>query len=243
MAGSRSQLTLILVPGLLCDERVWLEQRAALSDLVETRVAEHEMLDSLPALAQRILDSAPPRFAIAGHSMGGRVALEVFRAAPERIAGIALLDTGSHPLPRGKAGEMEENGRYKLLAKAQSQGMRAMARDWVQGMVHPSRLKDTALIEGILDMFESKTPELYAAQIHALLKRPDGGPVLTRIRCPSLVLCGHDDTWSPPQQHRQISARILGSMFVDVPDCGHMSTIEQPQAVNKAFRRWLEQVI
>ncbi len=233
-------LTLILIPGLLCDERVWASQRAALADLATIRIAEHGMRDSLQAMAEGILADAPPRFAVAGHSMGGRVALEVFRAAPERVAGMALMDTGQHPLPEGEAGRCEAEGRFTLLSKARTQGMRAMAHDWVQGMVYAERLTDAALIEGILDMFESKSPELYAAQIHALLNRPDGAPLLSQIECPTLVLCGHEDSWSPLQRHREIAAAIAGSRLVDIPHCGHMSTLECPDAVNEAMRTWLQ---
>ncbi len=235
--------TLILIPGLLCDATVWPSQRAALEDLADVRVAEHGLHDTLPGIAQSILATAPPRFAVAGHSMGGRIALEIFRAAPERLIGMALMDTGHKPVPAGKAGEEEAAGRYALLATARRDGMRAMGRLWVQGMVHPSRLGDAALIDGILDMFESKSPELYAAQIHALLNRPDGAPLLPLIHCPTLVLCGHDDSWSPVQRHREIAAAIPRSTFVDIPNCGHMSTLERPDAVNVAMRAWLQSVV
>lgn len=242
MVGAPS-ITLILIPGILCDERVWPGQRAALADLADIRVAEHGMRNMLPALAGDILASAPRRFAVAGHSMGGRIALEVFRAAPERVAGMALLDTGHHPFPVGEAGRREADGRFRLLAKARAEGMRAMAREWVQNMVHPARLADAALIESVLDMFESKTPELYAAQIHALLNRPDGGPLLSEIKCPTLVLCGHEDSWAPAPRHHDMATRIAGSVLVDIPDCGHMSTLERPEAVNEAMRAWLRAVI
>jgi pimeloyl-ACP methyl ester carboxylesterase len=241
-AKTARDATLILIPGLLCDATVWPDQRAALADLADVRVADHGMHDSLPAIAHSILESAPPRFAVAGHSMGGRIALEVYRAAPERVTGLALMDTGHHPVPAGEAGEREAAGRYALLNKARLEGMRAMGRDWVQGMVHPSRLADGALIDRILDMFESKTPELYAAQTRALLNRPDGGPVLATIRCPTLVLCGHEDSWSPVQRHREMAAIIPGSTFVDIPDCGHMCTLERPDAVSEAMRAWLQSV-
>ena len=243
MAESTARtLTLILVPGLLCDERVWPSQRAALADLADVRVAEHRMSNSLPDLAKNLLEDAPERFALAGHSMGGRIALEVFRAAPERVAALALFDTGQHALPQGEEGERETAGRFRLLAKAREQGMRTMAQDWVQGMVHPSRLGDHPLIEGILEMFESKSAELYAAQIHALLNRPECGPLLPQIKCPTLVLCGREDSWSTSQRHQEMAARISGSMLVDIPVCGHMSTLERPDAVSAAMRAWLREV-
>ena len=243
MAESTTRtLPLILIPGLLCDEHVWPSQRAALADLADVRIAEHGMHDSLSAIAQDILKDAPPRFALAGHSMGGRIALEVFRAAPECVAALALMDTGHQPLPPGGDGTRESDGRFKLLATAREQGMRAMAQEWVQGMVHPSRLSDHALIDGILDMFGSKSPDLYAAQIHALLNRADAGPLLSQIKCPTLILCGHEDSWSTAPRHYEMAARIAGSMLVDIPVCGHMSTLERPEAVNAAMRAWLSRV-
>jgi pimeloyl-ACP methyl ester carboxylesterase len=194
-------------------------------------------------MARSILANAPARFAIAGHSMGGRVVLEIYRAAPERISGVALMDTGHHPLAVGFAGEREVAGRFALLETARREGMRAMAEQWVKGMVHPARLKERALVEPILDMFEAKTPEIYAAQTRALIDRPDAGPVMSTIRCPTLVLCGHEDSWSPVQRHREMAAMIPGSVFVDIPECGHMCTLERPDEVNAAMRTWFLSVI
>jgi pimeloyl-ACP methyl ester carboxylesterase len=194
-------------------------------------------------MARTIVAGAPPRFAVAGHSMGGRVALEVFRAAPERLTGLCLMDTGIHPLPAGEAGEREAAGRYRLLDIARRVGMRPMAQAWVQGMVHPSRLGERELIDPILDMFESKSADIYAAQVRALLERPDATPLLRKIRAPTLLLCGHEDTWSPPQRHIEMRDLIAGSTFVDVPVCGHMSMMERPEAVNAALRAWLASVI
>ena len=234
---------LVLIPGLLCDATVWPHQQAALADIADIHVSDHGTRDSLPAMARTILANAPPRFAIAGHSMGGRIALEVYRAAPERISGVALMDTGHHPLAPGAAGEKEVAGRFALLETARREGMRAMARQWLQGMVHPARLSESSLVEPILDMFEAKSPEVYAAQTRALINRPDAGPVLSTIRCPTLVLCGHDDSWSPVQRHLEMSAAIAGSVFVDIPECGHMCTLERPDAVNAALRKWFLSVI
>jgi pimeloyl-ACP methyl ester carboxylesterase len=243
MPSQPARDTLILIPGLLCDARVWRSQIAALSGLIEVRVSDHALQDSLPDMARTLIDSAPPRFAVAGHSMGGRIALEVLRAAPDRVTGVALLDTGQHPLPAGEAGEKEAAGRFQLLETARRDGMRAMARTWVQGMVHPTRLDDRELLDSILDMFESKSPDMYAAQIRALLHRPDAAPLLPTIRVPTLVLCGHEDVWSPLQRHVEIAAAIPGATLVDIPTCGHMSTMERPDAVSAALRAWLEQVM
>ncbi len=231
--------TLLLVPGLLCDAAVWAEQRTALAANADIVVADHGSLDSLSAMATRMLESAPARFALAGHSMGGRVALEVVRQAPERVAGLALLDTACRPLARGADGEQERHGRLALLATARREGMRVMARAWVQGMVHPARLGDAALVDAILDMFERKTPDIFAAQIHALLSRPDACGLLADIRCPTLVLCGAQDSWAAPQVHRDMAAAIRGSTLDIIEDCGHMAPMERPAAVTAALATWL----
>jgi len=242
MSEPADRPALVLIPGLLCDATVWPSQIAALADLADVRVAEHGMQDSLPAMARSVLDQAPPRFAVAGHSMGGRVALEVYRAAPERVTGVALMDTGQHALPPGEAGEREKAGRRALLEVARAQGMRAMARQWVQGMVHPGRLGDRVLIDGILDMFETKTAQMYENQIRALVNRPDAASVLPKITCPALVLCGHEDSWSPVERHREIANAIPNSTLEVIAACGHMCTLERPLEVNAALRAWFERV-
>jgi pimeloyl-ACP methyl ester carboxylesterase len=234
--------SLILVPGLLCDEIVWEHQAEALAPLADVHIATNGARDSLVAMAEAIIAQAAPRFAIAGHSMGGRVALEVIRRVPERVIALALLDTGHQPLATGEAGEREVAGRLALVEKSRRQGMRAMGWEWMQGMVYPSRLSDAVLVNAILDMIDRKTPELYAAQTRALIDRPDTTALLPRIRCPTLVLCGREDVWSPPRRHEEISSLIPGSSLTVVAYCGHMSTMERPAAVSEALRIWLEPI-
>lgn len=224
----------------MCDRAVWEPLLPALQPLADCLVVDHGEADSLVAMARQVLAQAPPRFAIAGHSMGGRVALEVLRLAPERVERVALLDTGYLPRAAGVAGEQEAAKRQVLLDLARSQGVRAMAQEWVQGMVQPQRLSDTALIDRIVGMFERKSAEVFARQIRALLDRPDGSDVLRAIRVPALVLVGAEDSWSPPAQHRDLAALIPATPeAVVVPDCGHMSPMERPEAVAGALGRWL----
>jgi pimeloyl-ACP methyl ester carboxylesterase len=231
---------LFLVPGLMCDASCWAQQRGALHDLADIHIPDNGARDSLVAMAEAIISAAPRRFALAGHSMGGRVALEVVRRVPERVQALALLDTGCQPLAAGDAGERERAGRLRLLKLAREQGMREMGRDWVRAMVHPSRLEDApALIEAILDMIASKSADLYEAQIRALLERPDASDVLPQIRCPTLVLCGRDDGWAPARRHEDMAALIPGSTLHIIPDCGHMCTLERPAAVSQALQEWL----
>ncbi len=231
--------TLMLLPGLNCDAAVWAPQVAALQGQANCVIPAWGLRDTLTAMAQQVLDEAlTERFAMAGHSMGGRVALEVMRLAPQRVERLALLDTGTHPLPAGEAGEKERAGRMALLKIAQEQGMRVMAQEWAKGMVHPDRIGGP-LFEEVLAMFDRGSAAQYAAQINALLTRSDAAPLLPGITCPTLVLTGRQDAWSGPAQHEAMAAAIAGAQLVIVEDSGHMTTMEQPQVVSKALADWL----
>jgi len=174
--------------------------------------------------------------------MGGRVAFEIVRSAAERVTGLALLDTAYRPRAAGGAGERERAERMALVQIAETQGMRAMGREWLPRMVHPDRLADGALINSILEMLEHKTPQIFRAQVTALLNRPDATPILAAIRCPTLVLCGRQDAWSPVAQHEEIAAQILGSELAIVERCGHMAPIERPREVTAALYKWFSEL-
>jgi pimeloyl-ACP methyl ester carboxylesterase len=237
MSGGREAL--VLLPGFLCDQQVWQQQIDALSDIAECTCADYGMLDALPAMAQSVLRTAPAEFSVAGHSMGGRIAFEVYRLAPQRVRRIAVFNSGAVPRAAGAAGQEEERNRRRLLDLARSAGMRAMALEWIKGMIAPARLSDATLVEEIVRMFERKTPDLFEAQMKALLGRPDATPVLSLIRCPALFLSGREDGWSTAATHQRMAAAVPGSRVVVVPECGHMSMLEQPAAVSEAMREWL----
>ncbi|MBZ5634397.1 MAG: alpha/beta hydrolase [Acidobacteriia bacterium] len=233
--------SLVLLPGFLCDQTVWKQQIAALADIAEAACMEWgREHDSILAMAEAVLRWAPPSFALAGHSMGGRVAFQILRLAPERVTRVALLNTGSDARPSGEAGEAEERGRRRLLAIARSQGMRAMTVEWLKGMLPAYRQDDTALVEEIIGMFERKSPDLFEIQMLALLGRPNATPLLAVIHCPALVLTGRDDGWSTPARHLDMAQLIPKSELVLIPKCGHMSTMERPDEVTAAMRAWLE---
>lgn len=232
--------TVLFLPGLLCDRAVWEPQIAALSGRYTCIVADYGSADSLAAMAQSALEAAPPRCSLVGHSMGGRVALEVVRSAPQRVTKLALLDTGYEARPEGEAGEAEARKRYRLLDIALAQGMRVMGREWVQGMVHPERLGDRALIESILAMIERKTAGIFAAQIQALLHRPSAEAVLRATRCPTLVVCGRQDGWSPLRRHEEMTKMIADASLAVIEDSGHMVTLERPVEVTAALKSWLD---
>ncbi len=235
--------TLMLLPGLNCDAAVWDPQVQVLCKHTNCVVPAWGVRDTLTSMAQQVLDEAPTEsFSMAGHSMGGRVALEVMRLAPQRVERVALLSTGTHRLADGQAGEKEKAGRMALLKIAREEGMRAMAKQWARGMVHPDRL-DTPLFSAVLDMLERGSPQQFAAQINALLHRPDAGHLLAKIQCPTLVLTGREDSWSGPAQHEVMAAAISQSHLTIVEHCGHMCTMEEPKAVSDALVKWLDQPV
>jgi pimeloyl-ACP methyl ester carboxylesterase len=235
-------IDVLLLPGLACDRAAWASQITQLHDVARCSVPAYGEVDSLPAMADAVLAAAPPRFALAGHSMGGRVALEVFRRARERVRGLALLDTGYEARPPGDAGERERAGRMELVELARQRGMRAMAQQWHPPMVHPDRLRDAVLVEAIVSMFERQDASVFEAQQRALLARPDATALLSEIACPTLVACGREDAWSPPSRHEAMARRIRGAQLAILERCGHMSTIERPDEVSAALRAWLGRV-
>jgi pimeloyl-ACP methyl ester carboxylesterase len=154
------------------------------------------------------------------------------------VSHLALLDTGYQALPEGEAAHKERSGRAALLARSRDEGMRAMGAVWATGMVHPDRI-GTPLFDAILDMIERSHPDQFAAQIHALLGRPDATSQLPEIRCPTLVLCGRQDTWSPLARHEVMAGLIPGAVLSVIEHSGHMSPMERPEAVAEAMRAWL----
>ena len=223
----------------MCDAAVWAAQRSALERQSFGVVIAADPLGSpLAVLGRDILDRHAGPLLVAGHSKGGRVALEVARHAGDRLRGLALLDTGYRARDAGIAGSEERESRMRLVAMAFAAGMRAAGTAWVQGMVHPARLTDGRLIQDIVNMFARHSPEQFAAQQRALLERPDAADVLTSVRCPTLILCGAQDRWSPPAQHAEMAGMISGATLVQIPDCGHMSTMERPDQVSGALLQW-----
>jgi pimeloyl-ACP methyl ester carboxylesterase len=191
-------------------------------------------------MAERILHNAPAVFDMAGHSMGGRVALEVMRLAPQRVRRLALLGTGYRAKESGEAGAEEVRKRQVFLDLARTQGVRAMATEWVKPMVAPSRLDDAAFVETIVAMMARKSEDIFKRQIKALLERPDASDVLSRIHIPTLVMAGAFDGWATPAQHQDIANLIPAKPEVTViGPSGHMMMMEEPQLVAQQFNQWL----
>jgi pimeloyl-ACP methyl ester carboxylesterase len=227
---------LLLLCGLLCDDTVWADIPERLADAADVRIQSFRQFSSIPAMAEHVLTAAPPRFAVAGHSMGGRVALEVLRSAPQRVTGLALLNTGVHTVRDGEA-----QSRSRLLRLAYAHGMSALAAEWLPPMLAAGPRK-VELMPRLMAMIERSTPDAYAGQIHALLNRPEAMSVLPTIAVPTLLLSGSEDTWSPVSQHETMRRRIPHATLFEIHGAGHLAPVERPDAVAVALREWLVQL-
>ena len=235
-----SQAPLLLVPGLMCDHASWAPMLPYLNPHIAHTTIDHGDADSLVAMAERILENAPAVFDLAGHSMGGRVALEVMRLAPRRVRRLALLGTGYRAKESGEAGAEELRKRQVLLDIARTQSVRAMAIEWVKPMVAPSRLSDTVFVEQIITMICRKSEDIFKRQIKALIERPDASDVLSQVQIPTLVMAGAFDSWATPAQHQEIANHIPAKPEVAVvAPSGHMMMMEEPQLVAQQLNQWL----
>jgi pimeloyl-ACP methyl ester carboxylesterase len=227
-------LPLVLIPGLTCTARLYAEQVPALWQFGPVTVADHRRDDSMAAIARRILAAAPPRFALAGLSMGGYVAFEIMRQAPGRVAKLALLDTGA----RADVPEQTERRRV-LMAMAEAGRFAEIPELAFPLYVHRDRRGDESLKRIVFDMAAATGLAAYLRQQQAILSRPDSRPGLAAIACATLVLVGEGDEATPPELAREIAAGISGSRLAIIPDSGHLSTLEQPAAVTHALVEWL----
>ena len=229
-------MSLVLLPGLLCDAALWAPQVGDLSELDSTWIADLTRHDSIAEMAAAVLREAPvQRFALAGLSMGGYVAQEIMRQAPGRVERLALLDTRARP------DEPEDTQRRRdLMDLAQRDGGFApVTNRMLPLLVHPARAKDEPLVRTIREMAERVGLAAYLRQQTAIIARPDFRPLLPSIRCPTLVLCGRQDALTPVVFHQEIAAAIPGVKLEVIEACGHLSTLERPAEVNAALRSWL----
>jgi pimeloyl-ACP methyl ester carboxylesterase len=231
------RLTLVLLCGLLCDADIWRDVADSLRDRADIRIISFADFESIQTMATHVLKSIPGRFALAGHSMGGRVALEVVRQASDRVVALALLNTGVHPpTPH------EPESRGRLVNIARNHGMTALAAEWLPPMLGRPLTAAEPLMIRLTRMVARSSPDSFAAQIRALLHRPDARAVLRDIRVPLLLLSASDDRWSPPKQHEAMRDSCADSELVIVEGAGHMAPVEQPQAVSAALRAWMGRI-
>ena len=225
---------LVLLPGLLCDRALWQPQIEGLQDFADIRVADLTSSDTMEALAADVLREAPARFALAGLSMGGYVALSVMAVAPERVTHLALLDTTARP-------DTPERSKVRrgLIAQAKTGKFRGISPKLLPEWIHPSRIDDKVLAQTVIDMAARVGRDAFIRQQTAIIGRPDRRPGLSRIACPTLVLCGRQDKVAPLEVHVEMASDIPSSRLVVIEECGHLATLERPAEVNAALRAWL----
>jgi pimeloyl-ACP methyl ester carboxylesterase len=225
---------LLLLPGLLCDAALWRPQTTDLADIAAPIVCDLTRHDSLSAMAASVLADAPEYFSLAGLSMGGYVAQEIMRQAPQRVLRLALLDTSA------RSDTEEQLARRRGLIELTHKGeFKGVTPRLLPLFVHPDRLGDAALVDTVTRMTERVGKDAFLRQQTAIMGRPDGRADLKRITCPTLVLCGRQDVLTPPAVHQEIAAEIRGARLEIIDDCGHLATLEAPDRVNRALRNWL----
>lgn len=231
---SAPRQALVLVPGLLCNERLWRAQVAGLSDVADVVVADMSRDDSMASMAARALAGAPERFALAGVSMGGYVAMEIVRRAPQRVTRLALLDTSA----RADSPEVAA-WRRDMVSLARRGRFRAVNARLLRSFVHRNRLGDEALTAEILAMTGEVGQEAFLRQQQAIGGRRDSRPRLGAVSCDTLVLCGREDRLTPLALSEEIAALVPGARLAVVEACGHLSTMERPSEVTAELRAWL----
>jgi pimeloyl-ACP methyl ester carboxylesterase len=229
-----TQPTLVCIPGLLCDHASWEPLLDALDRDWNLVIPAQDAFDSLIEMANHALGLFDGQAIVLGHSMGARVALELYRLAPERVAALGLFDTGVSPTT-----EAELPKRQARVQLAYDEGMEALCQDWLPPMIAPIHQANQTLMMMLHDMVLRRTPESHARQIHALIHRPDPSDLLPTIQCPTLVLVGREDRWSPVEQHAAIAAQIPGSRLAVIEQAGHFAPAEQPHRCADVILNWL----
>lgn len=223
---------LVLVPGLSCDRHVWQAQIAGLADIAEVTIGDTLKDDSIALMASRVLDAAPERFAIAGFSMGGYVAMEIWRRAPERVTRLALVDTNARA-------DTEEQAalRRAAIATARARGFEAVLRGSLRQLVAPDCPEP--LFEEVVEMALRVGFGTYMDQQAAIIDRADSLETLGTVTVPAMVMVGDRDALTPPYLAEEMAQALPAAIYEVIADAGHMAPMEQPEAVNAAFRRWL----
>ncbi|QWP75414.1 alpha/beta fold hydrolase [Lysobacter sp. K5869] len=224
---------LLLLPGLLCDERLWRDQARDLADVAAIRIADLTQDDSVADMAARALAAAPPRFALAGLSMGGYVAFEMLRQQPERVSKLALFDTTAAPDSPLRA--MQRRAGLRSLDRGRFAGV---TQQLLPTLVH-RRHVDGPVGAEVRAMAQRVGAQAYRRQQTAILQRPDSRPLLASIAAPTLIAVGEDDQLTPPAAAEEMHRGIAGSVLERIAGCGHLPTMETPAIATELLRRWL----
>jgi pimeloyl-ACP methyl ester carboxylesterase len=226
--------TVLLLPGLLCTEALWQNQIKALKGVADCIVADLTQYDSIITLARAAVQKAPPQFALAGLSMGGYVAWEIMRQAPERVTKLCLLDTSARP----DTAEQKER-RQAFISMSRAGQFKGVTPRLLPNFIHTSRLKDERLTDVIFGMAGRIGRDGFIRQQTAIMNRSDSRPLLAQIKCPTQVIVGQQDLLTPPDVMSEIATGIQGSKFDVVANCGHLSPLEQPDRVSDIMKLWL----
>lgn len=229
-----SSVPTVLVPGLLCSPRLYAAQLPALWRFGPVVVASHRHGDSMATIATRILATAPPRFALAGLSMGGYLAFEIMRQAGDRVERLALLNTTPYPDTPEKT-----SGRNEQIAMAEDGKFAEVVSLLSQVWLRPARRTDPVLLQVIRQMADETGAEAFVRQERAIMNRPDSRPGLAAISCPTLVLAGTEDNVVVAAHAAEMADQIPRARLMVIPECGHLSSLEQPAAVTQALVDWL----
>ena len=226
---------LVLLPGLLCDAALWWHQIETLADIADIIVPDLTIEDQVGAAVQRALASAPEEFAVAGLSMGGYIALEIMRQAPDRVIRLALLDTSARPDTQEKI-----KFRQELIDLARIGQFKGVTPRLLPKLIHPERMADRELVESIMEMAERIGRDAFLRQQRLIMNRPDSRHDLALIHCPTVVICGRQDGLTPLADSLEMTEKIPRGKLVVIEDCGHLSTMERPRAVSAVLRYWLQ---
>jgi len=225
---------LVLIPGLLCDQQLWRHQCKNLNDIVDITIADTLRDESIHSMAARILEDAPDQFALAGLSMGGYVAQEIMRQAPERVDKLALLDTSA------RADSEEQVERRKGLIRLTKMGrFKGVTPRLLPLLIHPNFLDDEDITSTIMNMAANVGQEVFVQQQTAILNRIDSRDDLVDINVDTLIICGRQDELTPVVLMQEMADNIRKSNFHIIENCGHLSPLEQPEIVTSLMRDWL----
>lgn len=229
-----SRVSLLLLPGLLCDATLWQVQARALAALADVTIADLTLDDSVEAMARRALRGMPDRFALAGLSMGGYVAFAILRLAAERVERLCLFDTSARP-------DTPEQARRRrgLMALTRQGRFKGVTPRLLPLLVHPDRLSDAALTGEVMAMAERVGRDAFLRQQAAILGRPDSRPDLPRWSMPAHVVVGEADQLTPPDCAREMAVLLPASRLTTLPGCGHLPPLEQPEATTAILHDWL----
>ncbi|WP_299626332.1 alpha/beta fold hydrolase [Pelagibius sp.] len=231
-----SRQPLLLLPGMMCDARLFAPQISDLDDIAEIRVGDLGGAETISEIARQVLEAAPwPRFALAGLSMGGIVAMEVMRQAPERVERLALLDTNH----RAEAPDRQALRQPQIERAVGGALRRVLIEEMKPLYLAPQSRDDETILNTVLDMALDLGAEVFVRQSTALRDRPDQSATLRAAEVPTLVLCGACDNLCPVERHLEIAALLPRARLEIIPEAGHLPTLERPAETSAALRRWL----